>query len=167
MNERIKELRKKLNLNQADFGKMIGVTVTAISKVEKGINNVSDRLILSICKEFNVNEEWLRTGTGTMFNEVSRDDEIAKFFENVQLGSDNFKKRFISMLSSLGENEWRVLEEMALKLVEDKKEDTNNISDLKKQAKQKQTELDEIEAKIEKIQESNSSPEGNENSKMA
>ena len=64
MNERFKEVRKTLGLTQSEFGKSLGISNTAISKIEKGENNVSESNIISICREFGVNEEWLRTGVG-------------------------------------------------------------------------------------------------------
>ena len=71
----------------------------------------------SICREWNVNEEWLRTGEGEMFVEMTRDEQIAYFIGSIQANvDDSFKKRFISMLSTLDEPEWELLEKMALKL---------------------------------------------------
>lgn len=70
MNERIKELRIALRLTQEDFGKAIGVQRAAVNKWEKGINGVADSMILSICREFGVNEHWLRTGEGEMFEQT-------------------------------------------------------------------------------------------------
>ncbi|MPM10414.1 hypothetical protein SDC9_56746 [bioreactor metagenome] len=67
--ERISELRKNLNLSQEDFGKKINVTRSAVSNYEKGLRNIMDRVIFDICREFNVNEDWLRNGTGKMFVE--------------------------------------------------------------------------------------------------
>lgn len=68
MNERLKELRKSLGLSGEKFGSAIGVTRTAISLLESGKNNLTEQSIKSICREFNVNEQWLRTGEGEMFN---------------------------------------------------------------------------------------------------
>lgn len=64
--ERISLIREKENLNQEAFGKRINVTRSAISNYEKGTRNVMDRVISDICREFNINEEWLRYGTGEM-----------------------------------------------------------------------------------------------------
>lgn len=69
MNEQIKKLRKHLNFSQEKFGSKLGVTKTAISKMELGTYNTTDTMIKLICSNFNVNEEWLRYGTGEMLVE--------------------------------------------------------------------------------------------------
>ena len=79
MNERIKELRKKLGLTLEKFGEHIGVTKMTISRIENGKNTVTEQMFKSICLEFNVNEEWLRNGSGDMFiekNTVNIDEFI-------------------------------------------------------------------------------------------
>ena len=65
--ERIKELRSILNLNQTDFGNRIGVGQAAIGFYENGQRTITDRTILLICREYNVNENWLRNGEGEIF----------------------------------------------------------------------------------------------------
>lgn len=70
MNERLKELRTTLGCTQEEFGKKIGVKKAAVNKWEKGINSIADSVILSICREFGVNEQWLRTGEGEMFEQT-------------------------------------------------------------------------------------------------
>lgn len=67
MNERIKKVRKALDLTQREFAERIGMKQNSIALIEKG-RNTSDQTVFAICREFNVNEEWLRTGTGEMFN---------------------------------------------------------------------------------------------------
>ena len=67
MNTRIKKLRKSLDFTQQAFAEKIGLKQNSIALIESGKRNISDQAILSICREFNVNEEWLRTGTGEMF----------------------------------------------------------------------------------------------------
>lgn len=69
MNERIRQLRKALSLTLEEFGGRLGVTKTAISRIELGGRNVTDQMAISICREFGVNEEWLRTGSGEMFRQ--------------------------------------------------------------------------------------------------
>ena len=116
MNERVKELRKALGLTLDKFGERLGVTKQTVSRIENGINNVTDQMFKSICREFNVNENWLRTGEGEMFVQKTRDEEIASFINGIDGCTDSFKSRFIKMLASLDEREWTVLEDIALEL---------------------------------------------------
>lgn len=67
MNDRIFELRKELGLTMDKFGDRLGVTKTTISRLEKGDRNVTDQMVRSICREFNVREQWLREGVGPIF----------------------------------------------------------------------------------------------------
>lgn len=117
MKDRIKKIRKEFDLTQQAFADRIGVKRNTIASYETGKSNLSDGAVSLICREFNVNEEWLRTGQGEMFIELSRDEQIASFIGEIQMNvDDSFKKRFISMLASLEESDWEVLEKMALKL---------------------------------------------------
>ena len=68
MKERIKKIRKELDLTQQKFADKLGVKRNTVGQWECGINAITDQVITSICREFNVNESWLRTGTGEMFN---------------------------------------------------------------------------------------------------
>ena len=113
MGERVKELRKVLGLSGEKFGEKIGVTRSAISDIERGRNGLSEQNILAICREFNVNEEWLRTGTGEMFKDMSLDEEIINFIGEIQWDASNtFKKKFISAIAKLNDDEWKVLEKI-------------------------------------------------------
>lgn len=67
MNERVRELRKALSLTLEKFGANLGVTKTAIHNIENGNRNLTDQMFLSIVREYNVNPDWLRNGTGPMF----------------------------------------------------------------------------------------------------
>lgn len=123
MNERIKKLRKHLDLTQSRFAEKIGVKQNTVAQYEMGRNVPIDSVISLICREFNVNEEWLRNGTGEMFIEQPRDEQIATFIgRTLATEDDSFKKRFVSMLASLDENEWEVLEKMVLMLNNAKKD---------------------------------------------
>lgn len=79
INERVKAIRKsdKVNMTLEKFGGRLGVGKTAISGIETGRRNLTEQMAKSICREFNVNEAWLRTGEGEMFQEVLPDDEVA------------------------------------------------------------------------------------------
>jgi len=77
MNERVKELRKALGLSGEKFGENIGLNRAAISKIENGAVGVSESNVKLICLTYNVNEDWLRTGQGSMFNET-KDEFLAE-----------------------------------------------------------------------------------------
>ena len=124
MNERVKQLRKTLDLTMEKFGEKIGVKKSAISLIESGKNSLTEQMIKAICREFDVDEEWLRNGTSSMFIERTRDEEIAKFIGTIQsVDDDSFMKKFISMLAKLDESEWKLLEKMALRLTKENEED--------------------------------------------
>ena len=88
MKERIKSIRKDQRLTQAEFGERIGIKDSTISSYEKGIRVPSDAIILSICKEFCVNEKWLRTGQGEPYVQKTQNEEIALFMGDLLTGSD-------------------------------------------------------------------------------
>lgn len=127
MGERVKELRKTLGLSGEKFGEKIGLKRNSLSQIETGKNNLSEQNILAICREFNVNEEWLRTGTGEMFKDMTLDEEIISFIGEIQWDTSNtFKKRFISAISKLNEEEWSILEKIIVDMasnVEENKKD--------------------------------------------
>lgn len=83
LNEQIKELRKVLNLTLDDFGERLGVTKAAVSRWEKGERSVSEQTIKLICSEFNVNENWLRTGKGEIFRKLTPSEEIENIVRNL------------------------------------------------------------------------------------
>ena len=64
MNERIKQIRRELGLTQQEFAERIGLKQNSIALIESGKRNISDQAVLSICREYGINEEWLRTGWG-------------------------------------------------------------------------------------------------------
>lgn len=79
MKDRIKKLRKELDLTQQAFADKIGMKQNTIAQYEMGRTTPSDAIIFSICREFDVNEEWLRTGKGEMFIELTEQEKIMKF----------------------------------------------------------------------------------------
>ena len=115
--ERIKEVRKSLKLTLEKFGEKIGVKKNAISAVENNRNSLSEQMAKSVCREYNVNETWLRTGEGEMFLPVNRKTKIEKLTNQLlSEESDSFKNRLVSVLADLNENEWEFLEEKAMQL---------------------------------------------------
>ena len=119
INSRISAVIEASGLSKTDFAARINVSQQYVSKLSK--NGIpSDRTISDICREFDVNETWLRTGEGDMFIPISRSQEVASFVGDVLRGeTDTFKRRFVAMLSRLDESDWEVLE----KMVEEMKKD--------------------------------------------
>lgn len=87
MHERIRKLRKTLELTQQEFGKRIGMKRNSIALIEGG-RNTSEQTIFAICREFNVNEEWLRTGNGKMFNLIPEEDLYSKAAASILKDND-------------------------------------------------------------------------------
>ena len=117
-NERVKELRKSLGLTQEKFGERVGLKKSAISQIEGGVNGVTDQLRLAIFREFNVNEDWLRTGEGSVFVEPDEEEGIARFVGDVLSDQPDFRRRLISVLSRMTPDEWALLEEKTLEFQE-------------------------------------------------
>ena len=122
-NERITLLRKELKLSQTEFGERIGVSRGVIKNIDDKNVIVKPLLIQQICKEYNVNRIWLETGEGNMFNDLSRDEEIAGYIGSVLADEDDsFQKRLISALSKMTVEEWEVLEKLVTRLAGNDKE---------------------------------------------
>lgn len=115
INDRIKYLRKEvLHITQDEFSSKIQISRSNLGSIEIGRVNVTERVISDICKSFDINEEWLRTGNGEIKSELSKEEYIADFVSRVlKSKDDSFKKRYISMLSRLDEKGWEALEQVA------------------------------------------------------
>ncbi len=114
---RIELIRKNNNLSRRAFGEMFGVSESVIVNVEYDRlkrPEQKEALYKLICQEFDINEEWLRTGQGAIKVELSKEDYIVDFVSRIlKAKDDSFKKRYISMLSRLDENGWEALERVA------------------------------------------------------
>ena len=113
MNERLKAIRKELSLSQEAFGKKLGVTGTAISRMEIGNRAVTEQMILAICREFNVREEWLRNGNGEMFLDFT-EDEFSK--AAATLSNDAFVRSLIVEYWKLDEDSRKLFRDFIHKL---------------------------------------------------
>lgn len=115
--ERVKELRKQVNLTQQAFADRLNLKRNTVGSYEVNVVEPSDRTISDICREFNVNETWLRTGEGEMFNQITRSEKITSFLTEItEDEGDDFKLRFVEMLAELEPEDWKLLERMAEKL---------------------------------------------------
>jgi len=118
LNERIKKLRKVLNLTQREFGERIGVKANTIATYEIGRNNPIDAVISLICREFSVNETWLRNGEGEMFRPHTQNDLISDFMGDILNSEPDFRQQLISVLARMTPEEWRILERKAVELTD-------------------------------------------------
>lgn len=125
MKDRIKALRKALSLNQTAFGSKIGVKQSAVAAYESGSRTPLDSVIVSICREFGVNERWLRTGEGEMLMHLSREEEIMRFAATViRDPSSEFQRQALAVLAKLTPEQWQLMEQMARKLLSEQAEDS-------------------------------------------
>lgn len=112
MNERIMELRKSLGLSQEAFAKRIGIKGSAMSLIEGGRRNITTQVVTAICREFGVNEKWLREGVGDMYVEMSR-AEMATEIVGAALNTDNeFIINTFIALGRLTPDKWEVVQEL-------------------------------------------------------
>ena len=118
MNERIKQLRKELKLSQDEFGKRIGVGKSAVSLLESGRNNLTEQMIKSICREYNVDYFWLTTGQGEMFTDIEAD--LMARIDYIMTGENDIAKRTFKAFAKLDKSEWAVIEKIIDEISEKK-----------------------------------------------
>lgn len=94
--ERIKDVRNSLGLTLEKFGEKLGVTKTAISRIEKGERSLTEQMTKSICREFSVDYMWLTTGEGEMF--VESDDDFFERIDRIMAGENESRKNMIKTL---------------------------------------------------------------------
>ena len=96
LGERIKDVRNSLGLTLEKFGEKLGVTKTAISRIEKGERSLTEQMTKSICREFSVDYMWLTTGEGEMF--VESDDDFFERIDRIMAGENESRKNMIKTL---------------------------------------------------------------------
>lgn len=118
MNNRLHLIRSALEMSQTEFGRHLGVSGAAISRLENGDRSITEQSIKAVCREFNVNENWLRTGEGKMFNDLDLENQLMIWMGRVASSeNDDFKKKLLYILMNLTENQWDTFEDFAKKLV--------------------------------------------------
>ena len=121
INERIKALRGTLGMKQVDFANKISRTQAVFSKYESGAIAITDRTIADICREFNVNEQWLRTGEGPMFKQQSDiDNQLAAEVAKLIQSEDEFTKKLIHAYLSLPDDAKDKVKDFVTALMKDK-----------------------------------------------
>lgn len=128
MKDRIKQIRKALNLTQVEFGNRLGVKGNTITNYETGLRTPSNSVILSICKEFNINEEWLRTGDGEMFS--LEEDEEATYVSELLYDTKNplydLIKSIMKTYNQSGEKEKEIIKNFAKNLHKNLKKESRD-----------------------------------------
>ena len=125
VNSRIKQIRTSLDLTQQEFADRLGTPRSNIAGYERGARNPSDGAITAMCKEFGINEDWLRTGEGPMKRSTSREDEIEAMVTNALNGNANLTKAVVQALCNRTEKELAALEALLWDIV-------YNLQDAKK-----------------------------------
>lgn len=122
--ERIKEIRKSENLTQQKFADRLGIKQNTVAQYEMGRNIPIDAIITAICREFSINESWLRYGTETMKSETTQKQKLTRFFADVLATAPDDRSAFIAALDDLPPEFWPLVVELAKGIVENiKKED--------------------------------------------
>lgn len=128
MHSRIKQLRSSLGLNQTEFGEKLGVKQTTVASWESGNRTPTESALRSICREFGVNELWLRHGDegGPMFKELSRKDAIAAYMGKLLSGErSELEEKLIDFMAATDVEQWDKLLELLRPLAK-------NISEIEK-----------------------------------
>lgn len=109
----MKLLRRQLNISQEAFGKRLGVTGAGISRIESGQRSLTEQMIILICKEFNINEKWLRNGEGEIFKDKLSTgiEQLAEYYH-----LDEMDVKIINEFVILDEKKRKVLKEYILKI---------------------------------------------------
>lgn len=121
MEERLTQIRKYFHLSMEQFGEKLGVTKATVSRMESGVTGITTQTINTICREFDVDENWFRTGEGEMFREMDLEAEIAKLTHEILTeDSESFKTMIIKALAELPPEGWKALETTAREMLNTK-----------------------------------------------
>lgn len=114
MKNRIRTIRKNAGMTQQQFAERLGISRNTVATYETSSRIPIDAVIVSIRREFGVREEWLRTGQGDIYKELTPDLELSKWFGQILMEEESsFKRRFLLALTTLKEGEWTALERLS------------------------------------------------------
>ena len=128
INERVKYIRNSINLTQEEFGEKLTVAQTYLSQIENGDRDVTEKILKLICLQYNVNENWLRTGEGEIFNK-ERENKICELLNEYDLGI--YGKKILEIYLSLDINQKKVINDFLKKFVDEfqKEQQENKLFD--------------------------------------
>lgn len=113
--KRFKQIRQELNIKQMDLARELAISQGHASDIENGRKAVSDRIIEILHLKYNVNEDWIKNGNGSMFVPLSRSETISSFLGSLMKDEDDsFRRRLVESLAKLDSEGWEVLERIAL-----------------------------------------------------
>lgn len=119
MNRRILQIIKNAQITKTEFARRLNVSQAFVSQICSGSSNPSDRTIADICREFGVNEQWLRTGEGEMLIRLTPSEELAAFTAQLQR-EDSFRRRVVAALATLEPETWDQIERFLDQLLQNK-----------------------------------------------
>lgn len=122
---RIAAVIKASGLTKTAFAERLNVSQSFVSRLAVGASVPSDRTIADICREFNVNEHWLRTGEGEMFSTLSREEEITRFaMEIIRDPDSEFQRQLLTTMTRLEPAQWKLMEQMLDQLLQQRQQST-------------------------------------------
>lgn len=121
--ERIREVRKTLGLTLEKFGEKIGMKKNSVSQLENGKNSVTEQVIKSICREYNVDYMWLTTGEGEMF--IDTDDDFIERIDRIMAGEDDARKNLFKFMLELSDDDIEALNNLMQKAIEFSRNNSN------------------------------------------
>lgn len=128
--ERIAQIIEAKKLKRVQFADELCIDQSYVTQLTTGRRNPSNRLLMSICEKYNVNETWLRTGEGEMFRPMDRREEMARFWEEVSGAPlDDIRVRLVDVLSRLTREDWAFIERRARELVAEVRAANGDVSD--------------------------------------
>lgn len=125
--ERVKEVRNSLHLTLEKFGEKLGIQKSAVSKIERGENNLTKQMTKGICREFGVDYIWLTTGEGEMF--VETDDDFMEKIDRIMAGEDDARKNLFKFMLELSMEDIQAIDRIIDKAIQFKatqSEETKN-----------------------------------------
>ena len=114
INERVSILRKQLGKNQKDFAETLAIKQAALSMIENGQRDLSEKNIKLICASYKVNYDWLVNGIGDMFQ--SDDGDAQAIVDSVMTGDNDFAKKILVKFAKLSDEHWKQLQEILTEL---------------------------------------------------
>lgn len=117
--DRIKAVRISTGLSQEKFGAKVKISGASVSLLESGRNNASEQTRSLICKEFGVNETWLRTGEGDMLVPIDQEEEILGFVKDLLTDEPDFRRALVHVLARMTPDQWTMMEAKARELLEE------------------------------------------------